>query len=323
MANLWDETIGRIDWSNPLDLVALAGLTSGNATAELGGAGLAGYLYGNAAAGDTSGETSTGSTSGSYGGGGYEEAPTSEESLSDILSTYLQYSPEFAAQNWGLLSQYAPQEAQLGYDIYSQYAPQYQDIAEALATSERSANMADVLALAPMLQQIQAAGESPEVTTMRDTLMSQIASELGMGTQMTAEQELAANEALRTAESARGLITGQGSANRESVAKALEGMDLQTQRQQKALQLVGAMGQPLADPFAAILGTSGTTSQAASRAQQTTPQSQVASSVPSSNFYSQNYWQANTAANEANKYNLGLDIALASDYLQGYNPLSP
>lgn len=197
------------------------------------------------------------------------DSPTSYgESTRDVLSSILQYAPQLAEQSMleqekyeprraqlatSLADQFLPQQYQTALGLEQQYAPQYQQLAQQGLTVGREADLADALRLAPQLRGIQEAAEDPAITAMRKTLIGQVGDELSMGTKLTPEQMLSLQEGIRSAQFARGFGPDQSSGVREGIAKALEGMNLQTQRQQKASGLLGQVASTTADPFMSIL----------------------------------------------------------------------
>lgn len=232
-------------------------------------------------------------------GGGGESSGVANE---DIFAQYLKYNPQYAAQMWRLAQQYQPLYAALSRDLMSQ---------------ERGADLADVERLAPQVQSIRAGYERPEMAAIRNELFKQIQGELAMGTRLTPDQNASVLESIRSAQVARGGSMGAGASNRESVLRALEGMNLQTQRQEKAKSLVSMEAAQQPDPFSIILNRPGTSvSMGAAQAGQN-------QTLPG--FYAQNYWntqnqgmQQQQINNEMARYNLGLSIAAANPYLEGF-----
>lgn len=232
------------------------------------------------------------------------ETASSSQSLSDMIASLLGTNPKLAAQNW---------------ELSSLYAPKYAELFRSLMGLERTDNIADVLRLAPEMQKIRRATDTPGVGNLRDMLMSQITDELSMGGKLTAGQNAQLNEQFRSAELARGFGNGSGSVNREAVQKALEGMNLLEKRQGKASALISQEQAAMPDPVTAVLGSSGQTTMAAANAA-TAPTMNLLS------FLGQNYWntqnqnvQQQQLAAEQKKYELQLQIARdqASPYLSG------
>lgn len=224
------------------------------------------------------------------------EAPTAAATMAETMAALLEYNPELAAQAW---------------ELTSKYGPQYAELYRQMASKDRSAELADVLGLAPKLQQIRTAGERPDITQMRNLLYSGVLDELRMGGKLTPQQNLQANESLRSAEVARGVHSGQPSANREAVRKALEGMNLLGQRQQKASGILAQESASSPEPFSAILGRPATSAnvgitQGVNAAQAITPA-----------LANANVWNASNAQTAADQYNLTMQIARANPYLRG------
>ena len=210
-------------------------------------------------------------------------------SIADIIKSVLKYSPEFTSQ---------------GYASASQYAPLYQSLLQGMLSKERAANLGDVSTLAPQLQGIRSAASLPQTNSIREMLLNQIMNELSMGSKLTPEQETNVNEYSRSAELARGFGMGSGSANRESVTKALEGMKLLESRQGKASAALAQEDASSPNPFSTILNMPTTTTTTAAGM----------SSAPTSNllsFMGQNYWNANNASTQAAMYNAQLALSKA------------
>lgn len=164
------------------------------------------------------------------GGGTYSQ---------DAIEQFLLTNPAMAQQMWELTQKYQPLYAQLARDE---------------ASKDRTSDLGDVTRLMPELRGIYDANMRPEEKQLRDLLFSQITGELQAGSALTPELSRDVEQGLRSAEFARGIGGGQGSANRESVRKALEGLDLLNSRQEKAKSLISMEAATKPDPFAAILG---------------------------------------------------------------------
>lgn len=196
-------------------------------------------------------------------------AATTQESTEDAIRAILKYSPFLAQQQYNqqakftplqaqlaqdVAAQFLPQQYQLGLDLQAQYGPQYQQLAQEGITAARYADIADVQALAGTLPGIQDAAMDPETLALRNALISQVSADLAMGTQLTPEQARLVEQSQLSAEQAQGINSGQGTANRQAVAMAIEGQDLQTQRQNQAMNVLGQEYANDYDPFDAILG---------------------------------------------------------------------
>jgi len=208
-------------------------------------------------------------------------APSYQESTEDMLEAYLRYGPEFAEQQFAEQELYLPQQTELAielqreygpeqYDLMleqmRQYLPQFAELDMAAAEKQRQQELQQVLEMSGMLPDIRAAAEDPAITAMRNMLIQQVSDELAMGMELSPDQARNVEQGQRASEIARGLGEGQGSANREAVAKAIEGLELQQQRQQAAGDLLSQEYAAQIDPFLAVLGrpaTSLTSGQAA------------------------------------------------------------
>jgi len=195
--------------------------------------------------------------------------PSFGETTRQALQAQLEFAPRIAQQQFEEQTEYLPKQAQLALQLQRAYGPQqarvqldqlreflpqFQEVEEAGISRSREADLADALALAPQLRQIQEAGEDPRVTAIRGQLTGQIADELAAGTRLTPQQAREVEQGLRSSEISRGIGMGQGSANREAVAKALEGQRLLSERQDKAGGLLQLTAGTTPDPFVAALG---------------------------------------------------------------------
>ena len=194
---------------------------------------------------------------------------------------------------YDLLLEYAPQLAEQELALQEKNQPR----TEALRASDRTADISDVQSLLSRLQAIQRDQLTPEEQQLKDLLSGQITSDLALGQTLSPEQARVAEQAARTAEGARGISAGRGSANREAVRKALEGRKLQTERQGAASSYLAQSAAERFDPFQAILGRPAT-------AASTTPTGTAAASnlVETGNRFAQQ-----DIAQD--KYNLSLQLA--------------
>ncbi len=155
------------------------------------------------------------------------------------------------AQN--LLSNFDSQQ-QAYLPIFQDLLSKYSSALQKQSDTDTAAQLQTVLALTPQLNQIRNANEDPLVTQMRGNLLSQAAGELAKGQTLDAKDRLGIEKTVRAGQIARGIGGGQGEANAESVAKNLEGMKLQTQRQQNAMGIMNNEQAGAVNPFATILG---------------------------------------------------------------------
>jgi len=209
----------------------------------------------------------------------------------NIYEQLAEYGPKLAQQEYEAQQKYAPLLAQLGLDIQRdvlpqqlaldlglarEYQPQFQSLQEQLRSADISAQLGDVSRLAPQLQGIRQAAETPEATAIRKTLADQILAEIQAGESLTDEQLRGVEQGVRSGQQARGLGFGQGSANREAVARSLEGRRLGLQRRAEAQSFLGQESQQQIDPFLAIAGRPAT-AQATALPFITSPGTQVQS----------------------------------------------
>lgn len=196
------------------------------------------------------------------------EMPSLGSTMGDVYSSLLQYGPQLAAMDWSnqstyipqqialatrLAGRYLPQQSQIALNNMSQFAPQYQNLVQGLIENSRDSDMAQALGYVPALQALQQQVEGPTATAMRSLLGSQILGDLQMGTQLTPADVRQVEQGLRSSEAARGISSGSASANREAVAKALQGRSLQQQRQNQAFNYLSQNKQAQYDPFETIL----------------------------------------------------------------------
>lgn len=147
------------------------------------------------------------------------------------------------------IQQIAPDVTEALKKIVGDIAPVSRDVSAAAAAqareqaaSERERVIQDILGFAPRVQDIRRAAEPPEVSAIRDLLGSQIRGELEMGTEFTPEEERLAEQSIRSAQAARGLLRGRSGARKEAVKKTLEGLRLRDIRQGKASAFLSAEG---------------------------------------------------------------------------------
>ena len=190
------------------------------------------------------------------------------ESTAEAMKAILKYAGKLASTQYGIDQKYQPLQAQLALDLAKQFAgpqadfelamqqkyvPLFQQLYEQQRYQDRAADLGDVQQLAPFLQGIRESAENPQATALRKMLFGQVGDELSMGSRLTSQQANEAEQAIRSAQFARGISTGDSAANRESVFKALEGQRLLDQRQQKASGLLAGEAAQNQDPFLAIL----------------------------------------------------------------------
>jgi len=268
--------------------------------------------------------------------------PEFAESTEDVLRAYLQYGPAFAEAQFAEQEEYLPRQAQLAQDLAAQYQPQqlalqlaltgeylpqFAAIDQAIIEAERAGDLETVLELSSYLPQIREAAEDPTVTAIRSMLSGNISDQLSAGTQLTPRQSRVVEQNLRASEAARGIELGQGSANREAVAKALEGQELLNQRMAQAQSFLAQEAATQIDPFLAITGrpstalATGTGQQAAGLALPTAAGQTPNSAAFLNTAAGVNSQQSQNAINNANyalaatQYQTALDMALANPTL--------
>jgi len=176
----------------------------------------------------------------------------------------LQAQIDLAPQRYAAEAEYAPRYAALNAQIARQLAPEvasiYGTIAPQLAQTEvqtrgiaRAGDIADIETLGPRAREAVRAS-SPEAARLADTLAAQAQSGLAAGTRLTPEQQRMAQQQARAGMAARGLAESPRGVVEEAVRSQLMGAGLQQQRQQQALQGIGAQQGVYGDVFQQVLG---------------------------------------------------------------------
>lgn len=160
-----------------------------------------------------------------------------------------QFAPQYQALQLGLLKSAMPQLL----DVYSQAAPRMGQIESASRSASRAGDIADISNLGPQARAAIRA-TNPDQAAMIDRLTAQANSGLAAGSNLTPEQQNAATQQVRSGLAARGLATQPSGAMQEAVRSQLAGAGLQQQRQQQAMQALGASQGFYGDVFQQILG---------------------------------------------------------------------
>jgi len=142
-----------------------------------------------------------------------------------------------------------------------QRLPQLSKITSALEKQGTASTLANMQGLAPGIQDVITRSQSPEAVALRAQLNKLASSELAAGTLLTPEERRVTEQGLRSSEMARGVSSGQGGANREAVAKALQGRSLQRERQAMAESRLSSEQSMLMNPYQAY-GSLNNSSQA-------------------------------------------------------------
>lgn len=214
-----------------------------------------------------------------------------------------QFAPKYAALNAQIARQLAPEVA----SIYGELAPQLAATEAKSRTISRTADIADIESLGPRAKAAVKAA-NPETAALADTMARQAQSGLAAGSRLTPEQQRAAQQATRASFAARGLAEGPNAATQEVVRSQLMGAGLQQQRQQQAMQAIGANQGVYGDVFQQVLGrpsqafgmTQGAFGQAQGMApgQLFNPESQYAADIYGSNAQQQLAARTASAANQ-------------------------
>tara|TARA_R110002110_G_scaffold414241_1_gene643805 strand:- start:2492 stop:3310 length:819 start_codon:yes stop_codon:yes gene_type:complete len=182
--------------------------------------------------------------------------PSIGSTTQEILDAVLGAAPQFAQQQFDTFNQYAPQTVHRVRNIAERELPLLQQLQQELISKGREGELADIERFTPQLNDISRLSQGQGVTDARAMLQSQIFGDLGLGRELGADELRDVQQFQRAGEVSRGFGTGRGSANREAVARALAGRDLQQRRQQSASGLIQLEKSLTPDPFSTISGLS-------------------------------------------------------------------
>ncbi|CAB5195013.1 hypothetical protein UFOVP175_38 [uncultured Caudovirales phage] len=183
------------------------------------------------------------------------------QETADTLRTQLELAP----QRYAAEAQFAPKYQALQLDLVRQATPEllalYRDqiaptmgqVEAASRAASRAGDIADIAKLGP---QARAAiqGFAPEQTQIADILARNATSGLLAGSQLTPEQQRAAQQQARMASSARGIAQSPNAAFQEALRSQMVGAGLQQQRQQQAMGALQAGQGVYGDVFQQVLG---------------------------------------------------------------------
>jgi hypothetical protein len=204
-----------------------------------------------------------------FGGGdeSSESAPTvpgAGQSFGDFVRDYNRYSGQYRnalmtdldtqialAQKqipamMQLNEQYSPAYNQQLIDLERQLYPQ----AMQLQLAERMQEAQDAAALQPFL----AAAEDPATRKLRETLAGQYQAGLDAGSGMDPDMTRETEQAIRAAQSARGLTRGAAPVSGEALYKGAAGQALKTQRQSAAENFLKTQASTTINPYTALTG---------------------------------------------------------------------
>lgn len=256
------------------------------------------------------------------------EAPPPRNYAQETRET-LQAQIDLAPQKYAAEAQFAPKYAALNAQIARQLAPEitsiYGQIAPQLAQTEvqtrgisRAGDISDIEKLGPRARAaIQAS--SPQASALADQLAAQAQSGLAAGSRLTPEQQRLAQQQTRAAMAARGLAESPRGVVEEAVRSQMMGAGLQQQRQQQAMQGIGAQQAVYGDVFQQVLGRPsqafgmlpGAFGQAQGMApgQLFQPESQYAADIYSGNVQQQLAARTASAANQTALIGAGIGAA--------------
>ena len=179
-------------------------------------------------------------------------APSFNTSMQDILGGIFGAAPQFAQAQFDEFSQFAPQTLKTIRKLAGKELPKLQAIQQGLITSGRGGELSDIERFTPQLNDIMRLSQGQGVTDARDLLQQQIFGDLSLGRNLGSEELRDVQQFQRSGEVSRGLGSGGGSANREAVARALSGRNLQQSRQRNAQGLIQLEKSLTPDPFGTI-----------------------------------------------------------------------
>lgn len=202
-------------------------------------------------------KSSSSSGGGSHGGGGGSsrvDLAAEARKLAGVeyenLKKYLPLQTQLAVD---ITNEYGPKQSEAVLNLLKQFSPQFTDQYSQLVEQARTSELDSMLGLAPRLRELREAGEDPSTTELRNLLSGQLLEELRAGTQLTDDEERDVVQSSRSADFARGLGEGAGSANRESVKRTLAGIAKRDRVQQKASQWLSQQSSdPTINPLSAI-----------------------------------------------------------------------
>lgn len=260
---------------------------------------------------------------------GTEINPPAPRNYAQETRDTLQAQIDLAPQKYAAEAQFAPKYAALNAQIARQLAPEltsiYGQIAPQLAQTEaqtrgiaRAADITDIEKLGPRARAaIQQA--SPQAAQLADTLAAQAQSGLAAGSRLTPEQQRLAQQQARAGMAARGLAESPRGVVEEAVRQQMMGAGLQQQRQQQALQGIGAQQGVYGDVFQQVLGrpsqafamTPGAFGQAQGMGpgQLFNPESQYAADIYGGNVQRQLAARTASAANQTALIGAGIGAA--------------
>lgn len=149
---------------------------------------------------------------------------------------------------------YTPTALRNQLGIMNTYMPLYVDMLANAASRERQATLTDIERLTPQVNRIDTAARGPVNQAMYDELQRQTLEGLDAGATLTEQESRDVQQAQRSAEQARGVSGGSGSANREAVEMSLAGSERQQQRQRQASSFLALDNALRTDPFVAVGG---------------------------------------------------------------------
>lgn len=193
---------------------------------------------------------------GLMGGGSSGTAPSvpsAGQSFGEFNQDYARYADLYASNlasdqqtHLDISREYSPKQVQQALDLERQFYPQ----AMQLQLAERTQEAQDAAALQPYL----AATEDPATRRIRETLASQYEQELAAGSSMTPEMAREVEQAIRSAQSSRGLTRGGSAVSGEALYKGAAGQALRSQRQSAAENFLKTQTATTINPYTALTG---------------------------------------------------------------------
>ena len=180
---------------------------------------------------------------------GYEQRSLQQTS-EDILATQGPFASAALREQQSIL----PRQTQLSLELQRQYAPQFLSLQTQLADAERASTLNNIESLTPQVNAIDRAAMGAENAAIYDELQSQTLAGIDANGQLTADEQRNAEQAQRSADASRGIVSGSGSSNREAVELSLAGSDKQAQQQAQASSFLALDNSLSSDPFTVIGG---------------------------------------------------------------------
>lgn len=186
--------------------------------------------------------------------------PSAGENLASTIELLLERGPEIRGlgfldvlANLETLAQLAPAQAgvQLGFE--SEFGPQFRAAETQAGLETLMGQLSNVATISPLLQAAQQAA-GPTTEAVRGTLGSQILTELQAGAGLDPGLRGEIEQAVRSAQTARGISFGAAPVAAEAFTLGSAGQQLRRQRQQAATQFLNTQASTQVSPFSLVAG---------------------------------------------------------------------